>query len=257
MGIRRLAAGLAVFWLLVAASPDLALRDGGAALVTQVIDGDTLELDDGRRVRLVGIQAAEVAHSGDPAEPWAAEATFALEMVTLGKRVRLSYGGLEIDRYGRVLAHLHTEDGVWVQAEMLRQGMVRVYSFADNRTLVPEMLAIEAEARAGRRGLWALAEYSVLDQQDTWRHLNRFAIVEGVVLATDEMGGRVYLNFGPDWRTDFTVSIAPGDVRIFRDAGVEPLAYAGQRIRVRGWLRNFNGPMIDATHPEQIESAGR
>lgn len=257
MGIRRLAAGLAVLWLLVAASPADPLRDGGTALVAAVIDGDTLALDDGRRVRLVGIQTPERAYSGRQAEPWAAEATVALEMLTLGKVVRLSYGGLEIDRYGRALAHLHTTDGVWVQAEMLRQGMARVYSFADNRTLVPEMLAIEAEARAARRGLWALAEYSVLDQRDAGRYLDRFAVVEGVVLAADQVRGRVYLNFGPDWRTDFTVSIAPGDVGTFRDGGVEPLDFAGQRIRVRGWLRGFNGPMIDVTHPEQIESASR
>ena len=64
---------------------------------------------------------------------------------------------------------------------------------------------------------------------------------------------RVYLNFGPDWRTDFTVTLQAKARRLFRKAGLEPLSLEGREIRVRGWLKKFNGPMIEATHPEQIE----
>jgi hypothetical protein len=61
------------------------------------------------------------------------------------------------------------------------------------------------------------------------------------------------LNFGANWRTDFTISLAPKVARLFRREGIEPVAMQGKRIRVRGWLKSFNGPMISATHPEQIE----
>ncbi len=65
--------------------------------------------------------------------------------------------------------------------------------------------------------------------------------------------GRVYLNFGADWKTDFTVTVAPRDRRLFDDAGIDPGAFAGARLRVRGWVKQYNGPMIEVTHPEQIE----
>ena len=58
-------------------------------------------------------------------------------------------------------------------------------------------------------------------------------------MAAEQVGGRIYLNFGDDWRTDFTVSVAPGDNNLFEEAGINLLSLAGQRIRIRGWLRNF------------------
>ena len=65
--------------------------------------------------------------------------------------------------------------------------------------------------------------------------------------------GRGYLNFGDDWREDFTVSIGPRDRRRFETAGIDIEDYEGRLVRVRGWVDSFNGPMIEATHPEQIE----
>ena len=74
--------------------------------------------------------------------------------LTLGKSLSLAYGGRRMDRHGRLLAHLYDADGSWIQGAMLRRGMARVYSFSDNRSLVAEMLAIEGQARAARRGIW-------------------------------------------------------------------------------------------------------
>ena len=63
----------------------------------------------------------------------------------------------------------------------------------------------------------------------------------------------MYLNFGNDWKTDFTVTLGPMARRLFKKAGIEPLSLEGKRIRARGWLKKRNGPMIEASHPEQIE----
>jgi micrococcal nuclease len=80
-----------------------------------------------------------------------------------------------------------------------------------------------------------------------------FQLVEGRVIDVATVRNRTYLNFGADWRRDFTISIAPKDRRRFRKSGVDPMSYKGQRIRVRGWLKSYNGSMIDVTHPEQFE----
>jgi len=73
------------------------------------------------------------------------------------------------------------------------------------------------------------------------------------VLKAADVRGTVYLNFGADWRSDFTVALRRDALKTFAAAGVDPLGYAGRLIRVRGWLTSYNGPMIEATHPEQIE----
>jgi hypothetical protein len=77
------------------------------------------------------------------------------------------------------------------------------------------------------------------------------------VLRVTERRDRLYLDFGPDWRRDFTVSIAKRDRAAFRAAGIDPAGLLDASVRVRGWVRVHNGPMIEATHPEQIELIGR
>jgi endonuclease YncB( thermonuclease family) len=229
-----------------------AARDG---TVRAVVDGDTVLLDSGVEVRLVGIQAPKLplGRRGFRTWPLAAESKAALEALALGKRLALGYGGRKIDRNGRLLAHLTDEAGTWIQGAMLSRGMARVYSFADNRSRVAEMLALERDARAARRGIWANAFYRIRSADEAADLIDSFQLVEGAVREVAVVRGRAYLNFGADWRTDFTVTVAPGSLRRF-DGGVAALeSLRGQRIRVRGWLMRQNGPMIDVTHPEQIE----
>ncbi len=235
------------------------LEPDGEAVVVEVVDGDTVVLDrpirNTRRVRLVGIQAPKLplGRAGFPTWPLAPESKAALEKMVLGKRVSLAHGGAPRDRHGRLLAHLYDDAGTWVQGEMLRAGMARVYTFPDNRALAVDMLALERQARAARRGIWAHPFYAVRTPTNAGRYTDTFQVVEDRVLDAAKVKGRVYLNFGPDWRTDFTVSIKPRVARLFRKAGIDLLDLKGRPLRVRGWLKRWNGPLIEASHPEQIE----
>jgi len=82
--------------------------------------------------------------------------------------------------------------------------------------------------------------------------LDTFQIVDGTVVDAVKVKNAVFLNFGPDWRTDFTVRLDGAALKLFRAAGVDPLTFKGERVEVRGWLRFKDGPMIDASHPEQF-----
>ena len=234
------------------------LTEDGHATVVEVVDGDTVVLDDGRQVRLVGIQAPKLPLGRRNFRKWplADAARAGLEALVLNRAVTLGYGGRQMDRHGRALAHLVLDDGHWVQGALLAQGLARVYSFADNRALVAEMLSREAAARDAKLGIWGNSWYAIRDPDETARHLGTFQLVEGRVLDAAEVRGTVYLNFGEDWRDDFTVMLRAAAVKLFREAGRDPLALEGVRIRVRGWLDNRNGPMIEASHPEQIEILG-
>ncbi|MBI2979133.1 MAG: thermonuclease family protein [Rhodospirillales bacterium] len=233
------------------------------ARVAEVVDGDTVVLAspvmEAKQVRLVGLQAPKLplGRPNFPAWPLAEESKQALAALALGKQVKLSFGGADKDRHGRLLAHLHTADGAWVQSRMLAAGMARVYSFPDNRALVAEMLAIEADARAAKRGIWALSFYAVRGAAETARHIGSFQVVEGRVVKAAKVKGVVYLNFGADWRSDFTAAVGTDALKLFRKAGVDPLAFEGRTVRVRGWLKEMNGPMIALSHPEQIEAVAR
>ena len=153
----RIATILAAFAL--CAPPVIAAEDDIPVTVNQVVDGDTVVLErpanGADQVRLVGIQAPKLplGRPDFPTWPLAAEAKRALEDLTRDRRLTLSFGGRRLDRHGRLLAHLHDEAGTWIQGEMLRLGMARVYSFPDNRARVAEMLVLEGKARAARRGI--------------------------------------------------------------------------------------------------------
>jgi micrococcal nuclease len=237
------------------------LTPGEEAVVTAVVDGDTVFLDrdvvGASQVRLTGIQAPKLplGRVGFKEWPLAQESKAALESILLNQRVQLYYGGARMDRHGRLLAHLIGPEGTWVQGEMLSRGMARVYTFPDNRERAAEMYKLEADARAAGRGIWADPFYAVrtADPDALARDIDTFQIVDGRVTDAADVRGVIYLNFGDNWRTDFTVRLDRKAARLFKRAGLGPETYKGRHLRVRGWLKNWNGPMIEATHPEQIE----
>ena len=250
------------------------LEPRGEAWVAAVIDGDTVTTAGHGDIRLVGVQAPKLplGRTGFAAWPLAGEARAALDALVGGRAVHLFAGARDRDRHGRLLAHLMvgpgesgagttgmaTQDGgLWVQGTLVASGWARAYSFPDNRALIGELLALEENARQARRGIWAEEFYRVRGADDLARLDNTFQLVEAVPVRAASVRGTVYVNFGPDWKTDFTVRITGRALSSFRRAGLDPLTLAGKRIRVRGWIDRYNGPMIDATHPEQIELLDR
>ena len=241
------------------ACADLRMAPGG--VVVQVTDGDTVVLDNGIVVRLISIQAPKLPLGRADFETWplAPEAKAALEALTLNKAVQLGYGGAEIDRYERALAHvfLATPDGeVWAQQAMVAQGLARAYSFPDNRKCLDLLFAAEGRARLSGLGIWRDPYYSVRAANapgDLLARAGHYELVEGRILLAEHSGGRVYLNFGRFWKEDFTAVIEAPALRLFAAAGIDPLVLNGALVRVRGWVDDRDGPRIEITHPEQIE----
>lgn len=220
-----------------------------------VIDGDTLVLESGWQVRLVGIQAPKLGlgRPNFPDWPLADVSRARLDDLTRDAPLNLYFGTRAEDRHGRWLAHLVDGQGRWLQAVLIEEGLARVYSFSDNRICVEPLLELEQQARREGRGIWGLAYYAVMQAENEAALLDAvetFQLVEGRVREVSEVGRRIYLNFGGDWRKDFTLTIESGDRSRFADdlSGLE-----GRQVRVRGWLRDFNGPAIRLTHPEQLE----
>ncbi len=261
---RTLALIIAAVMLLAA---DLAraacdLKDAGKATIVEVLNTESLLLEDGRAIRLVGTLAPRTGTRWAQAMGLEDKIMAALEERLLGKEVRLRLGARERDRYGRLLTHVFVGEGdepLWVQEALIRDGLAMVYSFADNRDCVRELQQAERAAREAEAGLWEQGVFRVRDAADLDSLdglLYSFQIVEGRVEDVAESRGRIYLNFGEDWRTDFTATVAPSDRDSFSGSGIQLPDLEGRAIRVRGWLERRNGPMIDVTHPEQIELVG-
>jgi micrococcal nuclease len=233
-----------------------ALPSETGGTVTEIIDGDTVFLSNGDEVRMVGIQAPKLplGRRGFAKWPLADEAATTLKSLASGREFRKHFGGARGDRHGRVLAHLVAPDGFWLQGEMLRLGLARVYTFPDNIALADEMLALEHKARQNQFGIWSHPFYKVRDLRDLEDSINTFQLVEGEVLEVADVRGTIYLNFGEDWRDDFTVMIRRKARRTFGD--IDLVSLKGKLIRVRGWLKSRNGPMIEVTHAQQIEILG-
>ena len=253
-----------IIWLVLCAVPGAAAeiplpagltRGGAPGVVVEIVDGDTLKLRDGREVRLVGLQAPKLPLGRRGFKPWplARDSKQALSRLTLQKTVTLHFGGRRKDRHGRVLAHLAGPAGQWIQGAMLSLGMARVYSFRDNRAAVRTMLDLEMQARRKRRGIWRHPYYRIRRDAEAGSDIGTFQLVVGRVRAVATVRDRTYLNFGADWRRDFTITIRNRFRRSFDAADLAPATLEGRQIRVRGWLDSRNGPMIEATHPEQIE----
>ena len=236
-----------------------ALEEIGTARVIKIVDGDTViiepPINGANEIRLVGIQAPKLplGRKNFIAWPLGEEAKAALSAIALYETVTLFTGGQKMDRHGRHLAHLQTANGIWVQGRMLTTGMARVYSFPDNRNLIAEMLEQETQARLSHLGLWAHPFYKIRTPTEAAALIGRYEIVEGTILHAARVKKRVYLNFGEDWRTDFTASIENKNQKLFRAKGIDPLALEGKIVRIRGWLKEWNGPSMGITHPEQIE----
>jgi len=247
---RRALCLLFVFAPLAGAAAEPALEPGESAEVRAIEESGTVALADGRAVALVGIALP----LGDARLLERAQA--ALERMLVGHSVELRYAGNRRDRYGRILAHLFQGES-WVQGELLRRGLARVQSTADNRKGVAEMLALEDAARGARRGLWREHRFAVRAAAEAGRYAGSFQIVEGAVVDAVRFDGAVWLNFAADWRHGFTLHLAAPALRLFRADALNPTAFAGERLRARGFIYGSERPTIDITHPEQLEHLGR
>lgn len=243
-----------------AEEPACTLQAGPTRSVVRVIDSETVLLDDREEVRLIGALAPRSPDLNPGAQPWPPEeaAIAALKSLVMGRSVSLATSGRERDRYGRRLAHLFVDkDGerIWVQGELLRSGHSRAYGLPGSYACMRELLAHEQVAREANAGLWAEAAYAVRPARgtaDLVRRRNSYEIVAGNVAKVTTTKSRTYVNFGSDWRRDFTAGIETRVLRANPEWAKTLASLEGRRVEVRGWIQYRNGPYIDIEDPSQI-----
>lgn len=253
------------------AAADCDLARGRDHVATAIIDAETVKLDDGSEVRLVGLAAPRAIDGDAPTGAWPAEtaARDALTALVAGKSVRLKFVGDRQDRHSRWLAHLFVQDGdgreTWVQQAMLRQGHARASATRGNRACQDDLVQAEAEARREGRGLWQVPTYKVRDAawpRDLTRALGSLQVVTGKVrhVSSRREGYRLWLD-AEGRRGEITVTVQTSDRDLIGQLGGDLKSLTGKRVEVRGWLDQRRGaqagPEIDISTAGMIAVLGQ
>ena len=235
------------------------LQPLGSGSVVSVLDGRSFLIDDGREVRLAGLQIPAPARAGDKDDRADRAAKAALESLLGGQVVTLKAPKPVSDRYGRLVAYAFVGGAESpVQHSLLLQGHAVVAARPAHRACHAELLAREKVAREAKLGVWADPVYGLRRAESGAALLaarGHFAVIEGKVISVRESGATIYVNFGRRWSQSLTLTIRKRDERQFAAAGLGPKKLEGRVVRVRGFIEERNGPRIEALQPEQIELA--
>jgi endonuclease YncB( thermonuclease family) len=229
-----------------------AFEPQGEGRVAAVIDARSFRLEDGREVRLAGIEpvVSEKTH---------ANRTSALSAIVAGQEVTLRGVDDTPDRYGRQPAFVYlASSDTLVQGLLLSQGDALASVDVTNKDCAAVLNTAEAAARQAKRGTWAdpAAIKNTESPGDILAGIGRFTVVEGRVLSVRQAGATTYLNFGRNWTRDFAVTISRRMMPAFEAAGIVLKSLENRRIRVRGWVEARGGPRIEALRVGQIELLG-
>jgi endonuclease YncB( thermonuclease family) len=254
---RRARIALGAILLLAAAvgpadAAGCAFEPQGEGRVATVIDARSFRLQDGREVRLAGIEPVAIE------KPQANRAP-ALATILADREVKLRGEDDTPDRYGRqpAFAFLVPSETL-VQTELLAQGEALVAANVTDKECAGVLMAAEAAARQAKRGIWSnpAAIKNTESPGDILAGIGRFTLVEGKVLSVRQAGATTYLNFGRNWTRDFAVTISRRVLPVFEAAGIVPKSLENQRIRVRGFVEARGGPRIEVLRVGQIEMLG-
>jgi endonuclease YncB( thermonuclease family) len=233
-----------------AAAAGCTFQPQGEGRVAAVIDARSFRLEDGREVRLAGIE---------PVATEAANRNAALAAIVKGRDVTLRGEDDEPDRYGRQPAFVFLEDsGDPVQVRLLALGAALVSGTVTDKDCASALNAAEAAARQAKTGTWAdpAAIKNAESPGDILAGIGRFMVVEGRVLSVRQAGATTYLNFGRNWTRGFAVTISRRMIASLEAAGIVPKSLENRRIRVRGWVEARQGPRIEVLRVGQIEMVG-
>nr|WP_191093326.1 thermonuclease family protein [Bradyrhizobium campsiandrae] len=218
----------------------------GEGRVAEIVDARSLRLDDGREIRLTGIEPTATTKQ-------------ALISLLVGRDVTLRSADDTPDRYGRQSALVFIgESDISAQAMLLAQGDALVSAEIADKECATALMTSEAEARRQKKGNWAdpSAIKNAESPDDILAGIGRFMVVEGKVLSVRQAGAMTYLNFGRNWTHGFAATISRRNLPAFESAGTTLKSLENKRVRVRGWVEGTTGPRIDLRLVGQVELLG-
>jgi len=220
--------------------------------VKNVIDGDTVELSDGRHVRFIGINTPENKYKNKPAEPFAGAITDWLRK-TIGEneaRLFLRFGEDQQDHYGRILAHPFLPDGKNLTALLLQQGKGIRVGVPPNLDFQDCYFSAEADAQIHKLGLWNIDYFNVRQASTLSKKETGFRRIQGRVSRIGESRRAYWLNLGKG----FAIRLPKDKLKYFNTT---PYDFNDKLITLRGWVYYVDKRSelrVNLYHPNMIET---
>ncbi|MEW6170348.1 MAG: thermonuclease family protein [Candidatus Omnitrophota bacterium] len=228
--------------------------------VVDVVDGDTIKLDNGWVVRYIGINTPETRiHVGNnwvfKPQPYAVEAKEFNKKLVQDKLIRLEFDVQRKDKYGRVLAYCFakssndSKEEVFVNQEIVEQGYAMIYTMPPNVKFVDLFVRAQKEARENNRGLWQVS--SIIRPREAKDHIGEVRTIEGQILKVIFTRNVVKLDFA---KSSLNAIIFKKNQMFFSNENIDFEDYKGRFVRITGLIKEYkNEPEIIIDHPSQIE----
>jgi endonuclease YncB( thermonuclease family) len=214
--------------------------------VEKIYDGDTILLNNGQKVRLLGINTPEVAGRHKNAEQGGEEAKAWLQQRLQRKKVRLEADVEKHDRYQRILAHVFTEDKQHVNLELVRQGLATVNIYPPNLKYIEALLMAQHLAEQEQLGIWAYPDYAPQAFQSlNNKNYKGWKRITGQIQALKGTKKYIYLQFSDS----FSLRID----RKAQDLFPALQGYVGKNIEARGWIsKSKDRYVLNLRHPADL-----
>jgi len=232
------------------------LHKCGSGVGDIALSGDRIALKNGDVIALADVKAPEYWPKTDDAPPYKSWPHSGVARNTLTKLIQnkpLTFfcNRKKPNHMGEITAHI-LADQTWVQQALLENGHVWQYALKAKQTIFKALVRAEHKARTAQKGVWRISGYAPVlasseDIKPGW-----FQIVRGTVLSSNSVRDKVYLNFGSDWSTDFTVHVPNKLVPLYQRNALPVNQLANREIEVRGWVEWSGGPKIIVTGHNQI-----
>lgn len=241
------------FWLLLCFTPPSYAINCSSdhidqyATVKHVYDGDTIQLHDGKKIRLIGINTPEMNYKSNRPEPYAKKAKSFLKRHLLKQRIGLRYGLNKRDRYGRLLAHVFIND-LNIQRELLINGLGVNITFPPNLWGDHCYLAAEKKARREKKGVWKKHHQRIVNAQRIKPSQTGFQFVKGTVKSVHKNNKRIRLNLS----NNVAIQIYKKNWHYFNDINLEQLST--KRVIARGWVNTHKKRyFLTINHPNALQ----
>jgi len=207
--------------------------------VRYVHDGDTLHLKSGEKVRLIGIDTPELARKSRPNQPLATEARNRLIQLvkSSNNRLGLRLDNEHFDRYGRSLAHLYSQNGSSISAQLLQDGLATLLAVPPNLDGLNCYSRAEAQAQQANIGIWQLPGYRTISSSELPRTARGYRSVSGKVIRIGEGRRNLWLNLP----NRVAIRIEKNELPLF--SALKPRELLGKTITGRGWLYEHKGEL--------------
>ncbi|MFA7554060.1 MAG: thermonuclease family protein [Spongiibacteraceae bacterium] len=235
------------------------------AKIKTIVDGDTLHLTDGRKLRVIAVNAPELKYfskrESRPAQPLAEQSraavkTFFAQAGERSKVVGLQLGVDSHDRYGRQLAHVFRADGESLAAHLLAEGLAWQVVVPPNDRYWRCLAGVESEARERRSGLWGGDRYPLKSTAELGLKDVGFQHLRGRVQSVSRSSRGWWLQMGK-----LAVYLSDKDLAYFE--GISPERWYGKELTVRGWVidrsrsgavkSGFSALMLHLRHPAMLK----